>query len=57
MDWPTCDLESVFRLDTKLTTLPKDLTAFGEVMRLVMRVLGPLLLGLALLAVRNRVKR
>ncbi len=49
--------QSTVSLETKLTSLPKDLTAFGEVMRLVMRVLGPLLLGLALLAVRNRVKR
>lgn len=49
--------QSTVSLETKLTSLPKDLTASGEVMRLVMRVLGPLLLGLALLAVRNRVKR
>ncbi|OXM57714.1 hypothetical protein CFP71_06620 [Amycolatopsis thailandensis] len=49
--------QSTVSLETKLTSLPKDLTPFGEVMRLVMRVLGPLLLGLTLLAVRNRVKR
>lgn len=49
--------QSTVSLETKLASLPKDLTAFGEVMRLVVRVLGPLLLGLALLAVRNRVKR
>ncbi|MEV6910813.1 pentapeptide repeat-containing protein [Amycolatopsis sp. NPDC051071] len=49
--------QSTVSLETKLTSLPKELTPFGEVMRLVMRVLGPLLLGLALLAVRNRVKR
>ncbi|EME55724.1 pentapeptide repeat-containing protein [Amycolatopsis decaplanina] len=49
--------QSTVSLETKLASLPKDLTPFGEVMRLVMRVLGPLLLGLTLLAVRNRVKR
>ncbi len=49
--------QSTVSLETKLTSLPKGLTPFGEVMRLVMRVLGPLLLGLTLLAVRNRVKR
>nr|WP_229908091.1 pentapeptide repeat-containing protein [Amycolatopsis oliviviridis] len=49
--------QSTVSLETKLSSLPKDLTPFGEVMRLVMRVLGPLLLGLTLLAVRNRVKR
>ncbi|MEU3768963.1 pentapeptide repeat-containing protein [Amycolatopsis keratiniphila] len=49
--------QSTVSLDTKLATLPKELTPFGEVLRLVMRVLGPLLLGLTLLAVRNRVKR
>ncbi|WP_410664297.1 pentapeptide repeat-containing protein [Amycolatopsis sp. lyj-84] len=49
--------QSTVSLETKLTSLPKELTPFGEVVRLVMRVLGPLLLGLTLLAVRNRVKR
>ncbi|MFD5245441.1 pentapeptide repeat-containing protein [Amycolatopsis sp. NPDC058340] len=49
--------QSTVSLDTKLASLPKELTPFGEVLRLVMRVLGPLLLGLTLLAVRNRVKR
>ena len=29
----------------------------GEVLRIILRLVGPLLLGLALLAVRNRVKR
>jgi hypothetical protein len=29
----------------------------GEVLRIVLRLAGPLLLGLALLSVRNRVKR
>ncbi len=49
--------QSTVSLETKLTSLPKELTPSGEVLRLVMRVLGPLLLGLTLLAVRNRVKR
>jgi Pentapeptide repeats (9 copies) len=33
------------------------LTAWGKLLRILLRVLGPLLLGLALLSVRNRVKR
>ncbi|MFE6611204.1 pentapeptide repeat-containing protein [Amycolatopsis sp. NPDC057786] len=49
--------QSTVSLETKLASLPKDLTPLGEVLRLVTRVLGPLLLGLTLLAVRNRVKR
>ncbi|UMP00492.1 pentapeptide repeat-containing protein [Amycolatopsis sp. EV170708-02-1] len=49
--------QSTVSLETKLASLPKELTPFGEVLRLVTRVLGPLLLGLTLLAVRNRVKR
>jgi hypothetical protein len=38
-------------------TPPPLLTRFGEVLLIAVRVLGPLLLGLALLAVRGRVKR
>ncbi|WP_340687340.1 pentapeptide repeat-containing protein [Amycolatopsis coloradensis] len=49
--------QSTVSLETKLASLPKDLTPLGEVLRLVTRVFGPLLLGLTLLAVRNRVKR
>jgi uncharacterized protein YjbI with pentapeptide repeats len=49
--------QSTVSLETKLASLPKDLTWQGEAMRLATRVAGPLLLGLALLAVRNRVKR
>jgi hypothetical protein len=33
------------------------LTAWGKLLRILLRLLGPLLLGLALLSVRNRVKR
>jgi hypothetical protein len=39
------------------TTSPPPLTRFGEVLLIAVWVLGPLLLGLALLAVRGRVKR
>jgi hypothetical protein len=38
-------------------TPPPPLTRFGEVLLIAVRVLGPLLLGLALLTVRGRVKR
>jgi uncharacterized protein YjbI with pentapeptide repeats len=33
------------------------LTAWGKLLRILLRLLGPLLLGLALLSIRNRVKR
>jgi len=33
------------------------LTAWGKLLRILLRLLGPLLLGLALLSVRNRIKR
>ena len=45
-----------FTLSLDKSTMPK-LTATGEIVRLFMRLLGPLLLGLGLLAIRNRVKR
>jgi hypothetical protein len=48
--------QSTVSLESKLAGLPF-LTWQGETLRLIMRLLGPLLLGLALLAVRNRVKR
>jgi uncharacterized protein YjbI with pentapeptide repeats len=38
-------------------TPPPPLTRFGELLLIAVRVLGPLLLGLTLLAVRSRVKR
>jgi hypothetical protein len=38
-------------------TPPPPLTRFGEALLIAVRVLGPLLLGLALLALRGRVKR
>jgi hypothetical protein len=43
---------------TRLVTPPNDvLNETGQAIRIVMGLLGPLLLGLAVLAVRNRVKR
>ena len=39
------------------TALTEHVSWAGEVLRIVLRLVGPLLLGLALLAVRNRVKR
>jgi hypothetical protein len=51
--------ESVVSLETKLDALGKDfsLTGPGEALRILLRVLGPVLLALVVLAVRNRVKR
>ena len=37
--------------------LTKNVSWAGEVLRIILRLAGPLLLGLALLSVRNRVKR
>lgn len=48
---------STVSLDTKLAGVPKDLAWPGEIMRITIRLAGPLLLGLALLAIRNRIKR
>jgi hypothetical protein len=51
--------QSVISMDSKLNGFGRDvtLTGPGEAIRLTMRLAGPVLLGLALLAVRNRVKR
>jgi hypothetical protein len=38
-------------------TLTDHVSWVGETLRIVLRLVGPLLLGLALLSVRNRVKR
>jgi hypothetical protein len=41
-----------------LTRLPQpDLTRLGDVVQILLRILGPVLLGLAVLSVRGRVKR
>lgn len=45
-----------FTVSLDRATMPR-LTGLGETIRVIMRVLGPLLLGLSLLAIRNRVKR
>ena len=45
--------QCIVSLDSKLAILAWP----GELVRLVLRLLGPLLIGLALLAMRNRVKR
>lgn len=48
---------SVLSLSLANGHLPTVLTAWGDVIRIVLRVGGPVLLGLAALAVRGRVKR
>jgi hypothetical protein len=51
--------QSVVSLETRLAALGRDftLTGAGDGLRLLVRVLGPVLLALALLSIRNRVKR
>jgi hypothetical protein len=48
---------AVVSLDVVIQRVPEVLTEWGEAIRLVLRVGGPVLLGLAALAVRGRVKR
>jgi uncharacterized protein YjbI with pentapeptide repeats len=49
--------QNTVSLETRLRSLPQALTWQGEVLRILLRVTGPVLLGLALLSIRNRVKR
>jgi len=46
-----------FRATLSLTNDEAKLTAWGELLQGVLRLTGPVLLGLALLALRGRVKR
>jgi uncharacterized protein YjbI with pentapeptide repeats len=49
--------QSTLSLEPRLRSLSQALTWQGEVLRILLRLTGPVLLGLALLSVRNRVKR
>jgi Pentapeptide repeats (9 copies) len=49
--------QSTLSITSGNTALTEQVSWAGEVLRIVLRLAGPLLLGLALLAVRNRVKR
>jgi uncharacterized protein YjbI with pentapeptide repeats len=58
--YPYCVLyaaASIVSLSVASHHLPAVMTASGDVMRIVLRVGGPVLLGLAALAIRGRVKR
>ena len=44
-------------LDVKAANFPDTLTRWGQVLRILLRIAGPLCLGLAALALRGRVKR
>ena len=44
-------------LDVKAADFPDTLTRWGQVLRILLRIAGPLCLGLAALALRGRVKR
>jgi hypothetical protein len=46
-----------FRATLSLTDNEVQLTAWGKLLQALLRITGPVLLGLALLAVRGRVKR
>lgn len=50
-------VQSTVSLEGKARQLSGQLTLPGDLLRTALRLLGPLLLGLALLSVRNRVKR
>jgi uncharacterized protein YjbI with pentapeptide repeats len=49
--------QTTISLATSSNALTDRLSWAGEALRIILRLVGPLLLGLALLAVRNRVKR
>ncbi|REE96657.1 pentapeptide repeat-containing protein [Thermomonospora umbrina] len=48
---------SAFAIDIKTSTVPEAVTRWGQVIRIALRIAGPLFIGLAALAIRNRVKR
>jgi hypothetical protein len=50
-------MRSAFVINLKSAVLPETVTRWGEVFRIILRITVPLLLGLAALALRNRVKR
>jgi Pentapeptide repeats (9 copies) len=50
-------VQATLSLESKAKPLTHQLSVAGEVLRIVLRLSGPVLLGLALLSVRNRVKR
>jgi uncharacterized protein YjbI with pentapeptide repeats len=49
--------QSTVSIQSSNMTLTSHVSWAGEILRIVLRLVGPLLLGLALLSVRNRVKR
>jgi len=49
--------QATLSLESKAVPLTNQLTVTGEILRIVLRLSGPVLLGLAVLSVRNRVKR
>ncbi|SEG78762.1 Pentapeptide repeat-containing protein [Thermomonospora echinospora] len=48
---------SAFAVDIKTPTVPETVTRWGQVIRIALRIAGPLFIGLAALAIRNQVKR
>jgi hypothetical protein len=50
-------LRSIVAVDVKSAAVPEDVTRWGQIIRILLRITGPLFIGLAALAIRNRVKR
>ncbi|TMQ94747.1 hypothetical protein ETD83_23625 [Actinomadura soli] len=50
-------LRSTVAVDVKSAAVPEEVTRWGQVFRVILRIAGPLFVGLAALAIRNRVKR
>ena len=48
---------SVLSLGLSIGHLPAILTRWGDAIRILLRIAGPVLLGLAALALRGRIKR
>ncbi|GIH51254.1 hypothetical protein Mro03_64330 [Microbispora rosea subsp. rosea] len=47
----------ILSLDVKINNLSENLTRWGQGLRFLLRIAGPLFLGMAALAIRSRVKR
>ncbi|RJL35895.1 hypothetical protein D5H75_03755 [Bailinhaonella thermotolerans] len=50
-------LRAMVAVDVKTANVPETVTHWGQVLQVMLRVSGPLFVGLAALAIRNRVKR
>ncbi|WP_151483795.1 pentapeptide repeat-containing protein [Streptomyces albicerus] len=50
-------LRATIAVDVKSTTVPENVNRWGQIFQILLRIVGPLLVALAAMAIRNRVKR